>query len=236
MGTSSTKIVDPNLQSDDLIRSYYHWRADGYDKVTSYEAYHHHEAIHLADVQPDDHILEIACGTGRATIALTSLLGEMGKLDALDLSQSMLVHAQRKASENGLLDKVIFKIGSAQSLPYPDQAFDILYNAYMFDLIAVDQFLPILAEFKHVLKPGGRIVLVNMSKNTARKTLYERVYKIIRFFPCRPVLMESFVCEAGFSNVHRAYRVSYGRSVRLPFGTEIVTTHKPEQEITRALL
>ena len=228
MTISSFKIVDPNFQTEARTRSYYRWRADGYDKVTTYEIEHHHEAIQLANIQSDDCILEVACGTGRATVELASHLGAGGKLDALDLSEAMLEHAQQKVAERGLFDKVEFKIGSAQVLPYPDQAFDILYNSYMFDLIAVDQFRPILDEFKRVLRPGGRLVLVNMSKDTPRKTLYEKGYETVRLFPCRPVVMESYVCEAGFRNVQRIYRNSYSRSMLLPFGTEIVTACKPE--------
>jgi hypothetical protein len=41
MTTSSHKMVDPNFRSEGRTRSYYHWRADGYDKVTSYEIKHH---------------------------------------------------------------------------------------------------------------------------------------------------------------------------------------------------
>jgi demethylmenaquinone methyltransferase/2-methoxy-6-polyprenyl-1,4-benzoquinol methylase len=217
------KVVDPNFQSEERTRSYYAWRAAGYDKVTTYEIEHHREAIQSADIHPEDRVLEVACGTGRATIELASRLGVNGKLNALDLSEAMLGHAQRKVTEFGLLDKVEFKIGSAQVLPYPDQAFDVLYNSYMFDLIAVNQFKPILEEFTRVLKPRGKMILVNMSKDTARMTLYERVYEAVRLFPCRPVAMESYVRELGFANVKRVYRKSYTRSILLPFGTEIVT-------------
>lgn len=226
MTTSQFTTVDPSFQSEERTRSYYRWRADGYDKVTTYEIEHHREAIQLADVQPDDHVLEVACGTGRATVELAGRLGAEGKLDALDLSEAMLKHAQQKVAERGLLDKVEFKIGSTFELPYPDQTFDILYNSYMFDLIAVTQFKPILEEFKRVLKPGGKMILVNMSKDTSRKTLYERVYETVRLFPCRPVVMESTVREAGFTDVQRIYRNSYSRSMLLPFGTEIVMARK----------
>jgi demethylmenaquinone methyltransferase / 2-methoxy-6-polyprenyl-1,4-benzoquinol methylase len=195
------KMVDPNFQSEERTRSYYRWRAAGYDKVTTYEIEHHLEAIQWADIQPNDRVLEVACGTGRATVELASRLRVNGKLDALDLSEAMLGYAQIKVTELGLSDKVEFKIGSAQVLPYLDQAFDILYNSYMFDLIAANQFKPILDEFKRVLKPGGRLVLVNMSKDTPRKTLYEKGYETVRLFPCRPVVMESYVCEAGFRDV-----------------------------------
>jgi demethylmenaquinone methyltransferase / 2-methoxy-6-polyprenyl-1,4-benzoquinol methylase len=195
--------------------------------VRAYEIEHHCEAIQLADVQQGDRVLEVACGTGRATVELANRLGVDGRLQALDLSEAMLDQAKRKVTERGLLDKVEFMIGSALSLPYPDQEYDILYNSYMFDLMAVDQFKLILKEFKRVLKTGGKMVLVNMSKDTPRKTLYERVYETIRLFPCRPVVMDAYVTEAGFVNIQRIYRNSYSRSMLLPFGTETVTAQKP---------
>ena len=118
MTTSQFTTVDPSFQSEERTRSYYRWRAGGYDKVTTYEIEHHREAIQLADIQPGDRVLEVACGTGRATVELASRLGADGRLDALDLSEAMLGHAQRKVAERGLLNKVELKIGSAQVLPY----------------------------------------------------------------------------------------------------------------------
>ena len=221
-------MVDPNFQTEERTRSYYRWRAAGYDQVTTYEIEHHREAIRLANIQSDERILEVACGTGRATVELAKHLGAEGKLDAMDLSKDMLKYAERKITERQLSDRVEFKIGSAQVLPYPDQVFDILYNSYMFDLIAVSRFTSILDEFKRVLKHGGRLVLVNMSKDTPHKTWYERVYEIVRLFPCRPVVMESYVRRAGFCDVQRIYRNSYSRAMLLPFGTEIVTARKSE--------
>ena len=96
----------------------------------------------------------------------------------------------------------------------------------MFDLVALNMLKHIFKEFNRVLKPGGRMVLVNMSKNTPRKTLYEIVYELVRLFPCRPVLMEMAVREAGFMDVQRLYRSSHSGLFRLPFGTEIVTAYK----------
>jgi ubiquinone/menaquinone biosynthesis C-methylase UbiE len=57
----------------------------------------------------------------------------------------------------------------------------------MFDLIPHEGFMPILKEFARVLKPGEKIVLVNVSKPDARKTFYETIYeKGIAVMPCRP--------------------------------------------------
>ncbi len=228
MSKQDFSIVKPNFTAEERTRSYYHWRAEGYDKATHYEIEHHQEAILLAHVQPGERVLEVACGTGRATLELAKLVGPEGRLDALDLSEAMLEQAHKKVSAEGLNDRVTFHIGNAVHLPFPDTTFDILYNSYMFDLIAVDQFIPILAEFRRVLKPGGRLALVNMSKEKPGKTLYETVYSFVRLFPCRPVLMESFVEGSGFSEVQRLYRTSYTSFLSVFFGTEIITARKPQ--------
>jgi len=209
------------------MRSYYRWRAEGYDRATVYEIEHHREAIQLADIQPGEDVLEVACGTGRATVELADRLGPAGKLVALDISEAMLGHARRKAEERGLIDRIDFRLGNARDLPLPGSSFDLLYNSYMFDLIAEEDFPPILEEFKRVLRPGGRLVLLNMSKDSLRRTPYEMAYSAVRLFPCRPVSMANHVDAAGFTNVQRAYRKSFLGPVLLPFGAEILTSSKP---------
>ncbi len=228
MSENAISIAKQNFSTEERTRSYYEWRAEGYDKATRYEIEHHCEAIQLASIQPGMHVLEVACGTGRATLELAKQVGPEGKLDALDLSQAMLDQASKKISENGLNDRVFLRTGNALHLPFPDAVFDVLYNSYMFDLVAVDQFAAILSEFRRVLKPGGRLVLVNMSKEKPGRTFYETMYGVVRLIPCRPVVMDSFVREAGFNEVQRFYRTSYTAFLPLPFGTEIITAHRPE--------
>ena len=166
-------------------------------------------------------------GTGRGTIGLAEAVGPGGRVDALDLTQAMLDKASAKIKKAGMSQYVFFQQGNAQSLPYDEQTFDVVYNGYMFDLIPLNGFLPILNEFKRVLKPGGKLVLVNMSKPDTRKTFYEKVYqKGWAVTPCRPVLMSSYLEQAGFKNITRLYRPTHGVIVYRLWGTEIVLANK----------
>ena len=112
------QMVEASFNSDDKTRAYYAWRARGYDKATTYEISHHTEAVRLADIHPGDHILEVACGTGRATVELAKRLGPEGKLDAIDLSPDMMAIAQSKVTDLGVINKVEFKTGNAGQLPW----------------------------------------------------------------------------------------------------------------------
>jgi demethylmenaquinone methyltransferase/2-methoxy-6-polyprenyl-1,4-benzoquinol methylase len=85
----------------------------------------------------------------------------------------------------------------------------------------------IVNEFKRVLKPGGRLILLNMSKRDAQITTWrERLYPLLPpklalyvIGGCRPVLMEQTVKQAGFSTVMREY-------LEGQFPSEIVTAIK----------
>lgn len=214
--------------TEDKVKKYYHWRAGNYDAGSSFEIEHHLEAIRLAEIQEGQRILDVACGTGRATLDLAKAVGTGGQVDALDLSEDMLGRARAKLERAGLDKRVEFKQGNARDLPYPDGTFDILYNGYMFDLIPIDGFSPILKEFIRVLKPGGEIVLVNMSKPDYRKTFYETIYEIgVAIMPCRPVLMSTLLEHSGFIDITRLYRPSHGWIVSRLWGTEIVLGRKP---------
>jgi demethylmenaquinone methyltransferase/2-methoxy-6-polyprenyl-1,4-benzoquinol methylase len=145
----------------------------------------------------------------------------------------MLAKARTKVEKNGMTSRVYFKQGNAKELPYPDKSFDLVYNGYMFDLIPLDGFLPILKEFYRVLKPGGKVVLVNMSKPDERQTFYETIYaKGWAIMPCRPVLMKPYLELVGFKNIHRLYRPSRGFIVSWLWGTEIITANSETQSIS----
>jgi demethylmenaquinone methyltransferase / 2-methoxy-6-polyprenyl-1,4-benzoquinol methylase len=216
--------------TDDKARKYYAWRAPGYDAGAEWEKPFHTEAVQMANAQKGQQVLVVACGTGRGMIELAQAIGPTGRVDAMDLSEQMIEQARAKCEEKGLTDRVHFKQGNAKELPYPDGAFDIVYNGYMLDLIPLDSFEPILKEMKRVLKPGGKLVLLNMSKPDEKKTFYESIYKWTGI-PCRPVLMPPYLKSLGFRDIQRIYRpVSphnfYERIIAGLWGQEIVVGSK----------
>jgi ubiquinone/menaquinone biosynthesis C-methylase UbiE len=213
------------------VRALYGRLAGVYDLFTDFEAAHHRQAVALAAIQPHETVLEVACGTGRATAQIAREVGPDGRFYALDLTPAMLQRATRRLAQDGLLERVDLRLGDAADLPYADASVDVIYNGYMFDLIDAGRMPLILAEFARVLKPGGRVVLVNMSKNKNGQTLYEWLYErgLLGFASgaCRPVQMAPLLAQAGFTRIERLYRRN--RSfffVNWLTGTEIVIARK----------
>lgn len=216
--------------TDDKTRKYYAWRAANYDALAEWEKEFHAEAVHMADAQQGQRVLVVACGTGRGMTELAQAVGPTGRVDALDISDEMIEQARAKCEKLGLTDRVYFKQGNAKELPYPDETFDVVYNGYMLDLIPLDGFEPILKEMRRVLKPGGKLVLLNMSKPDEKKTFYESIYKWTRV-PCRPVLMAPYLKALGFNHVSRSYRAPrphnfYEQIIARLWGQEIALGYK----------
>lgn len=222
-----SNLVEATHPTVEKVQKYYSWRASNYDAGAGFEVEHHAEALRLADVHAGQRVLDVGCGTGRGTVGLAQAVGPTGRVDALDLTEAMLEHARHKLERLGLSDRVYLKQGDARELPYPDDTFDLVYNGYMFDLIPLDSFLPILKEMARVLKSQGKLVLLNMSKPDDHKTLYEKIYERgWAIMPCRPVLLSPFLPYAGFIDIQRFYRLTHGALIAHLWGQEIVLARK----------
>ena len=162
--------------------------------------------LELANIQDGEAILEVAVGTG---LSFQRILQQnpSGTNEGLDLSPEMLAKAREKAAKTGNANFNL-QIGDAYQLNYPDASFDLLVNNYMFDLLPESDFQPILQEFHRVLRPGGRLVLLNMAKG---ERWYQQVWNTIyRIQPawmggCRGVALFDHVRGVGFQQTHREF-------------------------------
>lgn len=183
-------------------------------------------ALERAAVRDGEQVLEVAVGTGLSFRELL-LRNPNGWTEGVDLSPAMLRRARRRAAHTGV-ERYRLSAGDAYALPFPDARFDLVLNCYMFDLLPEQDFTPVLREFSRVLRPGGRLVLVNM---TAGKRWYNRIWDgIYRLHPallggCRCVTSEPYVVEAGYQDVHREY-VSH-----LTYPSEVIFGRKPPDRL-----
>jgi demethylmenaquinone methyltransferase/2-methoxy-6-polyprenyl-1,4-benzoquinol methylase len=184
-------------------------------------------ALERACLNPDERVLEVAAGPGFTLREILKIVHPANVVEGVDLSPRMLQRAERTIRAAGHTNARLQE-ADARRLPFEDATFDVLLNSYMLDLIPLDDMPVVLEEFRRVLRPGGRLVLVNMSKPSAEVvTPFEKVYNALPkgWVPylmgsCRPVLMESPVRQAGFRDVQRQYLPQI-----LP--SEIITARAP---------
>jgi SAM-dependent methyltransferase len=121
------------------------------------------ERDHLA-LGPGERLLDVGCGSGDAGIALVEDLGGDGELVGVDASEQMLQVARRNArSARG---RVRFTAGDACSLDEPDDSFDAVRSERTLQWLADPAAA--VAEMVRVLRPGGRISLIDTDWSTFR--------------------------------------------------------------------
>jgi len=112
------------------------------------------------DARPGQRVLDVATGTGLVAFALARQRG--CEVVGLDQSEEMLARARaRLAAEPSLAGRVQFVHGEAERLPFADAAFDALTFTYL--LRYVDDRDATLRELARVVKPGGRIAMVEFA-------------------------------------------------------------------------
>ncbi|GJM40964.1 MAG: ubiE/COQ5 methyltransferase [Ardenticatenaceae bacterium] len=194
---------------------------DIWGKLTETKA--QQRCLELAAIQDGEDVLEVAVGTG-LTFQRILQQNRSGRNEGIDLTEAMLSQARQKAERTGASNYRL-RLGDAYSLDFPDESFDLVINNYMFDLLPEEDFATILGEFNRVLRPGGRMVLVNMGQNGR---WYNKIWDIIyRIQPswlggCRGVSLLEYVQAAGFMQASREF-IS-----QMSFPSEVVYGLKPE--------
>ena len=174
--------------------------------------------LQMAAIQDGEDVLEVAVGTGLAFEKILALTPS-GRNEGIDLTEAMLDRARKKARRSGSTNYRL-QVGDAYDLDFADNSFDVLVNNYMFDLLPERDFPAVLREFGRVLRPGGRLAMVNMTQGERwYNGTWERIYQInpALLGGCRGVTLLPLLGECGFRQASREY-VS-----QMTFPSEIVS-------------
>jgi ubiquinone/menaquinone biosynthesis C-methylase UbiE len=167
--------------------------------------------------------LEIGFGTGHALVWLARAVGPSGKVHGIDLSGGMLAVAEALVRQEGFADRVELRTGDATELPYPAESMDAVFMSFTLELFDDPEIPLVLAQSRRVLKTGGRLVVVGMSKEGAHGPVYEAYEWTHRHFPnfvdCRPIFVSQAVAAAGF-------QVTEKQNVQIWVPMEIVRASK----------
>ena len=165
-----------------------------------------HRCLEMASIQDGESVLEVAVGTGLAFERILEA-NPSGRNEGIDLTDAMLARAERRAFATGHTNYRLC-VGDAYALDFAEDSFDVVINNYMFDLLPEPDFPRVLGEFKRVLRPGGRLLMVNMTKG---ERWYNGIWPLIyRINPallggCRGVSLVPRLEAAGFSRIEREY-------------------------------
>lgn len=215
------EILKARSTHDEIVRKY-NRIASIYDLFgILMESKARQRALDIAAIKNGEKVLEVALGTGLNFVEVLKK-NPRGWVEGIDVSTKMLKRAKRRISKIGQRNYRLH-LCDCRHLPFEDGTFDILMNQYMFDILPVEDFTPILLEFKRVLQDGGRIVLVNMTKGEKwLNQIYEEIYKLKPplLAGCRGIVVEPFLEAIGFNEIQRQFVSQLG------FPSEVVRAVK----------
>ena len=167
-------------------------------------------------------ILDVATGTGDLAIDIARAAGPGTKVVGLDLSENMLEVAKEKVAQQNLSQTIDFQQGSCEQLPFEDASFDrvsVAFGVRNFEDMELG-----LREMCRILRPGGRLVILELSypdnrflqwcfrqyalrwlpivggKVSGYRAAYQYLPESVLKFP-KPAVMVPKIREAGFENV-----------------------------------
>ncbi len=118
--------------------------------------------IEMSGVRSGQRVLDIAGGTGDLAAKFSALVGEAGEVVLADINESMLEVGRERMVDRGVLSNVSYVQANAEGLPFPDNYFDGITIA--FGLRNVTDKDAALRSMFRVLKPGGRLLVLEFSK------------------------------------------------------------------------
>lgn len=133
--------------------------------------------IELSGVRPGNFVLDIAGGTGDLTAKFSRLVGDEGKVVLADINDSMLKVGRDRLTDKGIAGNVQYLQTDAQYLPFPDNTFDCITIA--FGLRNVTDKDLALRSMNRILKPGGRLLVLEFSKPV--NPIFEKAYDAYSF-------------------------------------------------------
>ncbi|MBW8189932.1 bifunctional demethylmenaquinone methyltransferase/2-methoxy-6-polyprenyl-1,4-benzoquinol methylase UbiE [Neiella marina] len=154
-------------QKVSMVADVFHSVADKYDVMNDLMSFGVHRAWKLftrecSGVKVGDRVLDIAGGTGDITALMSKRVGPTGQVVLADINASMLKVGKAKLRDRGVVGNIDFVQANAEALPFPSNYFDVITIA--FGLRNVTEKSNALASMLRVLKPGGRLLVLEFSK------------------------------------------------------------------------
>ncbi|MDO3409602.1 demethylmenaquinone methyltransferase [Saccharibacillus sp. CPCC 101409] len=169
-------MADSTKPKEEFVHDVFQQIAPKYDRMNNIISFNRHKswrkfAMRKMAVSPGDSAIDLCCGTCDWTISLAEA-SKGGPITGLDFSEAMLDVGREKVSRAPHGKDITLVQGNAMELPFADNSFD--YATIGFGLRNVPDLVQVLKEMRRVVKPGGMVVCLEVSKPTAQpfKGLY----------------------------------------------------------------
>ncbi len=161
--TLASHYATPEAKPD-FVNRLFDKGAKHYDSVVDWGflhtgAWYRRHALKEQGLRPGHRLLDVACGTGLVAVEAAKILGTAAHITCLDPSAGMLEVARAKLPAE-------FVLGRAEQMPLPDDAFDFLTMGYA--LRHVTSLEATFREYRRVLKPGGKLLILEITKPAGR--------------------------------------------------------------------
>lgn len=166
--------------------------ADNYDFMNDITSFRTHKlwrkkTMEKMRIKEGSTALDVCCGTADWTIDLAKH-SKTGKIIGLDFSENMLNIGEKKVKTEQLDNQIELIHGNAMDIPYEDNTFD--YTTIGFALRNVPDIEKTLSEMMRVVKPGGKVVSLEISK--PKNKIWRKLY-FFYFYKIVPILGKVFV-------------------------------------------
>jgi demethylmenaquinone methyltransferase/2-methoxy-6-polyprenyl-1,4-benzoquinol methylase len=221
---AETSPIRRVIRSKDEARASYNRMSGWYDLLSgSSEKRLIAAGLQQLGVQAGERVLEIGVGTGHVLVDLANLAGPTGRVAGLDIAEGMLAVARRRLSRAGLAGRADLGLGDAARLPFKSAGMDAIWTSFTLELFDTPEIPIVLQECRRVLRPGGRLGIVAMSRtgHAGRMVkLYEWLHdRLPRTVDCRPIYVEEVVGRAGFHLVASRVASMWGLPVEIVLAT-----------------
>ena len=154
---------------------------------------------------PGEVLLELGFGTGQTLVELATAVGSGGRVLGVDLSSGMATRTAARLAAQNLAAPVHLIGGDAEHLPLQRHTVDAIFMSFTLELFDTPAIPRVLAECRRVLRHGGRIGVVSLSKDAPPGVALDVFQWTHRHFPnlldCRPIYPRRMLEEAGFTIV-----------------------------------
>ena len=211
-------------RSKESARASYNRLSRWYDMIAgSTEKKYRDWGLEKLAAQPGETILEIGFGTGHCLVALAKAVGSTGQVLGLDISDGMLAIARERLQAEGLGDRVDLHLGDAAKLDFiPASSLDGVFMSFTLELFDNPEIPAVLQECYRILKPGGRLAVVSMTKTDppgVAVRMYEWFHETMpNYADCRPIFARQAMEQTGFKIQDVSVSSMWGLPVEIVLG------------------